>query len=81
MSRKELEKFNPEKLKPGNTKMIEVVNPQTHYHEVHYFCRDHDGELLSGFVNGFRNARTAIADWKKLKHAKAEELKQMEMKP
>ena len=68
MSRKELEKFNAEKLKPGGTKLIEVVNPQTHYHEVHYFYRDHDGELLSGVTHGFNNARTAIKDWKKLKN-------------
>ena len=77
MSRKELEKFNPEKLKPGATKLIEVVNPQTHYHEVHYFFRDHDGELFSGVTHGFRNAHAAIRDWKKLKRAKPDNLKQM----
>jgi len=79
MSRKALEKFDPEKLKPGATKMFEVVNPQTHYHEIHYFYRDRDGEFFSGVTNGFRNAHTAIADWKKLKKAKPEQLKQMEL--
>jgi len=79
MSRKDLEKFDPAKLKPGATKLFEVVNPQDHYHEVHYFFRDRDGELLSGVVHGFGAAYKAIGDWKKLKRAKAEDLRQMEL--
>ena len=79
MSRKDLEKFNPEKLKPGATRMFEVVNPQDHYHEVHYFCRDRDGELLSGVVHGFPAAHKAVADWKKLKHEMSKKFKQMEL--
>ena len=77
MSRKELQTFNPAKLKPGGMKLIEVVDQETHYHKVYYFFRDHDGELLAGVTHGFRNARTAISDWKKLKHANPAELKQM----
>ena len=80
MSRKALEKFNPARLKPGGSpRFFEVVNPQTHYHEVHYFFRDQDGELLSGVTHGFNNAHAEIKNWKNLKRAKLVELKQMEL--
>ena len=69
MSKQELEKFNPEKLKDGREKLIETVNPKTHYHEIHYFYRDRDGELFSGVTHGFRNARSEIRNWIKRKRA------------
>lgn len=77
MSRKDLEQYDPSTLKPGSTKFFEVVNQGTHYHEVHYFYRDLDGELLTGVAQNNNFARTSINDWKKLKRAKARDLKQM----
>lgn len=77
MSRKDLEKFDPAKLKPGARKWFEVVNSQTGYHEVHYFCRDRDGELLAGVASNFNTAESEIKSWKKLKHAREKDLKQL----
>lgn len=77
MSRKDLKKFDPSKLKPGATRLIEVVDRQTGYHEVHFFCRDDDGELLTGVVHGHSNAYKQIRSWKALKRARAKDLKQL----
>ena len=77
MSRKALEKFDPSKLKPGARKLFEVVNPQTRYHEVHYFCRDRDGELFAGVASNFKDAEAEIKAWRQLKRAKAQDQKQL----
>jgi len=78
MSKKDLAKFNPEKLRPGRSWSTEVVPVPGGYHETHYFYRDHDGELFTTIT---RNQNTGDAErraWSKLKRAKPEKLKQMD---
>lgn len=75
MSRKQLEQFDPAKLKPGCSKKIETVGVKG-YHEFHYFYRDHDGELFT-FVGTNHEGEEKRKAWQKLKRAKVKDLKQL----
>jgi len=77
MSRKDLEKFNPDKLKPGRSRNIETVGPKG-YHDFYYFYRDHDGELFT-FVGPNGKGEAARKAWQKIKRAKADDLTQLSL--
>ena len=74
MSRKDLQKFDPSKLRPGRSRNIETVGPDG-YHVFYYFYRDKDGELFTHV--GPNEGEAKRKAWQKLKKAKAQELKQL----
>lgn len=74
MSRKQLEQFDPAKLRPGRCRNFETVGAKG-YHKFHYFYRDHDGELFT-FV-GANEGEEKRKAWQKLKRAKVKDLKQL----
>ncbi len=79
MTRKALNAFDPAKLKNSHSATFEVRNPETGYGEHHYFFRDADGELFV-MVNHRRDAcEKARKEWQKLKRAKPEKLKQINL--
>jgi hypothetical protein len=79
MTRKQLEAFDPAKLAKGRSAVFEVRNPKTHYGEHHYFYRDSDGELFTMVAHRRDTCELARKDWQKLKRAKVEKLKQLEL--
>lgn len=65
MSRKALNAFDPSKLKNGRGRSFEVVNPQTHYHECHYFYRTLDGELFFVITQNQNKGEQLRKEWQK----------------
>lgn len=78
MTRKQLEAFDPAKLRNGHSASFETRNPETGYGEHHYFYRDSDGELFT-MVDHRRDAcKQARKEWQKLKRANPKQLKQLD---
>ncbi len=78
MSKKDLYKFKPEKLKPGRSWSTEIVRADG-YHETHYFYRDKDGELFATITRNHNTGDQERRAWAKLKRAKVKDLKQLEL--
>jgi len=79
MTRKELEAFDPAKLRNGHSASFETRNLETGYSEHHYFYRDGDGELFTMVDHRRHVCEEARKEWQKLKRAKLEELKQLDL--
>lgn len=79
MTRKALNKFDPAKLTKVHTAVFEVRNPETGFGEHHYFYRDQDGELFTMVAHRRDTCEQARKDWQKLKQAKPEKLRQLEL--
>jgi hypothetical protein len=79
MSRKQLEKFNPDTLRPGRSRNFETVGPKG-YHDFYYFYRDRDGELFT-FIGPNGEGEKQRKVWQKLKRAKPDDLKQTSFIP
>ena len=77
MSKKDLEKFKPEKLKPGRTFSTTVV-ADNGFHRCHFFHRDRDGELFHTITRNHETGRAELRAWLKLKRAKPAQLKQLD---
>jgi len=70
MTRKALNAFNPDTLKPGSARIFEVRNRETGFGEHHYFYRDEDGELFTAVCKKGMNEAVHLRDeWKKKKQA------------
>jgi len=78
MSKKDLAKFDPAKLKPGRSWSTEIVRADG-YHETHYFYRDRDGELFTTITRNHNTGEEERRAWQKLKRAKPEKLKQLDL--
>lgn len=76
MSRKQLDTFDPTKLKPGRSWSTDVVGPKG-YWECHYFYRDKDGELFQCITKRHNTGEDERRAWQKLKKAKPTQLKQL----
>jgi hypothetical protein len=77
MSKKDLAKFKPEKLKPGRSFSTTVVG-QDGYHRCHFFHRDRDGELFKTITRNHQTGLAELRAWVKIKRAKPSQLKQMD---
>ena len=80
MTRKDLETFDPKKLRPGRSWSTMVVRPDG-YHECHYFFRDKDGELFTIVGKNHRRCTEEREAWQAIKRAKVQDLKQLSMLP
>ena len=77
MSKKDLEKFKPDKLRPGRSWSTEVVG-ENGFHRCYYFYRDRDGELFTTITKNHNKGDAEKQAWVKLKRTKPEKLKQLD---